>query len=1435
MPSTITIDSASSSRSSFAESTGTGVAVPDVPEEHGRSETASIARARSRSSASSWESSYSDRGRNIDILDDPEQVSRSDDNITLTVSGSATVTIAGATIECQNNAEINIVRKNGPRSRSPGASEHDDRYDDRPRRRDDGSSRSVTSFNSEIHRPRHPPLPPPFQGDVGYLDSRARTGQGVYQKQPPPTSPSPVRSLKQMPTQAIQFVGERSPSLPPVITSIQLQSVPTPQNLTGPESPPAMALSHIHSPARHINVRGGSTVEEQKASGSTAGEGAESLSVPSSQDMPEPRQSRNKQTPASVLDYSSDESAGENDPSSHAHAYVTSPSADSLAHSNSDSSDKSTYGESSTDSEEWDAICSDEIEPSESASRPGVPRSSIDSSIAPQATMTPPIRVPCPSPLSFVQPAPSSDSSFTCMIGSMPHDGNLQFSTRTYSLDGPYSLHSSVNEAYEAIHGPLMIVIDDWRPWYLQHLQIAFPNFPASSLRSFIHRESASMLPLINEDEELTCITDHVSIDSSRSKSKQCGEIIQLGDKQASCRSVLTWTTKFACPYPEDGESTDFLSHAHIPRPRPIRPLIIIISAQNAPIADKIARYYVNSDSTHERWHRLGGDLNWIYLDTYFLFTKWERVWAAVKGNLKLTANERFSPSASSAIFQQTRQLHEDTDTMMNLHEHLRIHAASLARFALQLGPSHSFTPNVRTKLLTRVSYIQQLLNYYDMTASSLLSQQSNLTSLAFNLETMTQGQAVARLNVLALVFLPLSFAASIFGMTTFTGAVKWYPVFALPLLVITVVVAISIDRYFSQRSTKESAKSNHTSALSRNVKDSDTHGAKPVSSALRLMSSIRRLISLKSCPIIPIYKARQQPHSPTDAIGIPDDFGSEKVEKDVTENSLPDPDILDTLPACRSVEDLGNYPPSVGPSSAMVRDAAVAVLLSRADPEAPETPEAVSLPLTPVHDQHVKPSEIPTPTPLSELQHLRKDLRSPKVRNVAFDIPRPATRASGTPTPNIFESKSPIPMFRGPSVNYSQIRYEAGAYQEDVGGPTVMLTAEILRNEQNKKNATSSSSRFRQQEDSSYSRSSRHQDSSYSRSDYVGSSYSRGASEKGHVPSALRKAKKPRDSDFRYTVVQKVKDSHEVVYEIEPGSHLPHKTHIRNLSAKASTISERKDISGGVKEASLGSKLPEPNLAMQDTEQSWFLDARRTRGVRFVGDSVGRVYDTWDLESGNKTSRFNNVDEGLPYNNPVQESGAQVDPEFSTATTVESQSGIANLQHNDEAVALLRKSIAQLPTAADGLEHTVDDEWDSFEVPKSKKKMKKNAMTTRFKWSDDDEPAQDGWNFRSITESMVDKGKGVEADAPIMEDHSEDQPGDNKIDGKAETAVEERGKERAEQQPAGDELSGITEDPHPHPNGDYYGVWGASTKGKKKMKDKGKGIATINEEEEYQ
>jgi len=131
---------------------------------------------------------------------------------------------------------------------------------------------------------------------------------------------------------------------------------------------------------------------------------------------------------------------------------------------------------------------------------------------------------------------------------------------------------------------------------------------------------------------------------------------------------------------------------------------------------------------------------------------------------------------SSLPILQQTHLLHQEANTMMSLHEHLRIHQASITRFELESNNIQPGTPVGRMKLMKRIQHTTKLLDYYDITATSLLEQQQNLLSLviehnhlrepqanrkqAFNVETITQGQAVARLNALALVFLPLSFAA---------------------------------------------------------------------------------------------------------------------------------------------------------------------------------------------------------------------------------------------------------------------------------------------------------------------------------------------------------------------------------------------------------------------------------------------------------------------------------------------------------------------------------------------------------------------------------------------------------------------------------------------------------------------------------------------------
>jgi hypothetical protein len=67
---------------------------------------------------------------------------------------------------------------------------------------------------------------------------------------------------------------------------------------------------------------------------------------------------------------------------------------------------------------------------------------------------------------------------------------------------------------------------------------------------------------------------------------------------------------------------------------QPTQPLIVVISRCKRDISSQITSHYLRDD--YKRWDRLNGNHAWVYLDLYFLFTRWDRVWGAVKQNLSI-------------------------------------------------------------------------------------------------------------------------------------------------------------------------------------------------------------------------------------------------------------------------------------------------------------------------------------------------------------------------------------------------------------------------------------------------------------------------------------------------------------------------------------------------------------------------------------------------------------------------------------------------------------------------------------------------------------------------------------------------------------------------------------------------------------------------------
>jgi hypothetical protein len=82
---------------------------------------------------------------------------------------------------------------------------------------------------------------------------------------------------------------------------------------------------------------------------------------------------------------------------------------------------------------------------------------------------------------------------------------------------------------------------------------------------------------------------------------------------------------------------------------QPDRPVIVVISKRTDKITSKVTSHY--SNDRYKRWDRLAKNQAWVYLDLYFLFTKWDRIWAAVKLNQQKRTEARNSPIELVGIY----------------------------------------------------------------------------------------------------------------------------------------------------------------------------------------------------------------------------------------------------------------------------------------------------------------------------------------------------------------------------------------------------------------------------------------------------------------------------------------------------------------------------------------------------------------------------------------------------------------------------------------------------------------------------------------------------------------------------------------------------------------------------------------------------------------
>jgi len=161
------------------------------------------------------------------------------------------------------------------------------------------------------------------------------------------------------------------------------------------------------------------------------------------------------------------------------------------------------------------------------------------------------------------------------------------------------------------------------------------------------------------------------------------------------------------------------------------------------------------------RYRRLQECPQWIYHDLYSTFTDWNDIWDAVQINLEELDQEVHELLGTGNVLERMRKINKAIAANIMLRESLAIQGNSLQAVNKLAESRWSESPNkVQLQFMERCKEMFTSLDHYSVLATGNLEQLQNLVSMMVSLEQIAQGNSVARLNILAFTFLPLSFIA---------------------------------------------------------------------------------------------------------------------------------------------------------------------------------------------------------------------------------------------------------------------------------------------------------------------------------------------------------------------------------------------------------------------------------------------------------------------------------------------------------------------------------------------------------------------------------------------------------------------------------------------------------------------------------------------------
>ena len=178
----------------------------------------------------------------------------------------------------------------------------------------------------------------------------------------------------------------------------------------------------------------------------------------------------------------------------------------------------------------------------------------------------------------------------------------------------------------------------------------------------------------------------------------------------------------------------------------------------------------------------------WIFLKLYWLLTDWQNIYLAIV--TRLDEAEENSHGRKLPVKMRARMMHTEIDRIYQLKEYLHFHSRALKK----LQKLKTDVPNNEQQdpLWNDLDDAIEDLDQYDSTTDMLKERFVNLTDLEFNIANVTQTNNSTFLGIVATIFLPISYIAGVFGITTMTWPPIWYLYVSIPVLVVCIILLLT-------------------------------------------------------------------------------------------------------------------------------------------------------------------------------------------------------------------------------------------------------------------------------------------------------------------------------------------------------------------------------------------------------------------------------------------------------------------------------------------------------------------------------------------------------------------------------------------------------------------------------------------------------------------